>query len=155
MNQPVYASDRIVNPEFLKTAGKLTEGIITTCQYNPGTTNHRYKAFQAGYRKRFNMEPDVFAAHAYDGMNILIEAIRRAGLNRALIRDVLTDLKTFQNYPGVTGNIVFDATWNDVGTIYMATVKQGKFEFFPTLPLNKAVLTHKKTGSQSVNQSGY
>jgi branched-chain amino acid transport system substrate-binding protein len=155
MNQPVYASDRAVNPEFLKIAGKLADGVVSTCQYNPVSADPKYKAFQVSYRKRFNMEPDVFAAHAYDGMNILIESIRRAGLNRALIRDVLTDLKTFQNFPGVTGNIVFDATWNDVGPIYMATVKQGKFEFFPTLPLNKEVLTHKKSGGPEVNQTGY
>ena len=55
------------------------------------------------YIKRFGQEPDVFAAHAYDGMNILIEAIKKAGLNRVLIRDVLTDMKTFQGYKGVTG----------------------------------------------------
>ena len=66
------------------------------------------------------MEPDVFAAHAYDGMNILIEAIKKAGLNRALIRDVLTDIKTFQGYQGVTGIVIFDGTWNNVRPIFMA-----------------------------------
>ncbi len=28
------------------------------------------------------MEPDVFAAHAYDGMNMTINAIRKVGLNK-------------------------------------------------------------------------
>jgi ABC-type branched-subunit amino acid transport system substrate-binding protein len=78
----------------------------------------------------------VFASHAYDGMNILLEAIRKAGLNRVKIRDILLDLKTFQGYEGVTGKIVFDGTWNDIGDIYMAQVRNGKFEFFPTLPLD-------------------
>ena len=41
-------------------------------------------------------------------MNIIIEAIKKVGLNRALIRDVLTDLKTFQGYQGVTGTVIFD-----------------------------------------------
>ena len=65
------------------------------------------KAFKYNYTKRFGQEPDVFAAHAYDGMNILIAAIEKAGLNRVLIRDVLTDLKTFQGYQGVTGVMIF------------------------------------------------
>jgi branched-chain amino acid transport system substrate-binding protein len=136
MNQPVYCSDRVVSPVFLKISGKMAEGIITTCQYNPDADNPKLKAFQANYLKRFGVEPDVFAAHAYDGMNMIIEAIQKVGLNRVLIRDVLLDLKTFQNYQGVTGKMVFDGTWNDIGDIFMARVRQGKFEFFPTLPLD-------------------
>jgi ABC-type branched-subunit amino acid transport system substrate-binding protein len=136
MKQAVYCSDRAVSPTFIKTAGKNAEGIITTCQYNPDDDNPKLKAFQANYFKRFGEEPDVFAAHAYDGMNIILEAIKKAGLNRVLIRDILTDLKTFQNYQGVTGKIVFDGTWNDIGDIWMACVQKGKFEFFPTLPLD-------------------
>ena len=66
-------------------------------QYNPDANNPELKAFKADYYNRFGQEPDVFAAHAYDGMNILIEAIQKAGLNRvSTIRDILTDLKTFQ-----------------------------------------------------------
>jgi len=29
LNQPVYCSDRVVNPEFLSIAGKLADGIVT------------------------------------------------------------------------------------------------------------------------------
>jgi ABC-type branched-subunit amino acid transport system substrate-binding protein len=131
LSQPVYGSDRMVNPEFLKIAGNLAEGVVTTCQYNPEADNPKLKAFKSNYLKRFGLEPDVFAAHAYDGMNIIIEAVQKAGLNRVLIRDLLTDMKTFQNYQGVTGKIIFDGTWNDIGEIYMAQVKNGKFNFSP------------------------
>ncbi len=136
LKQPVYCSDRIVSPEFLKIAGTYAEGVIATCPYNPSADNPKLKTFQTNYLKRFGQEPDIFAAHAYDGMNILIEAIRKAGLNRVLIRDVLLDLKTFQGYEGVTGKIVFDGTWNDIGDIWMAQVRQGRFEFSPTLPMD-------------------
>ena len=33
-------------------------------------------------------------------MNIIIEAIQKAGLNRVLNRDILTDLKTFRAMKG-------------------------------------------------------
>jgi ABC-type branched-subunit amino acid transport system substrate-binding protein len=137
MNQPVYASDRIVNPDFLQIAGKLADGIVTTCQYNPDTNDPKYLEFKGNYKKRFGLDPDVFAAHAYDGMNIIIRSIEKAGLNRVLIRDVLTDLKTFQNYQGVTGNIVFDQTWNNIRPIFLAEVKNGKFAFSPAPVLKK------------------
>ena len=94
------------------------------------------KAFQKNYYTRFGLEPDVFACHAYDGMNIIISAIRKAGLNRVLIRDLLTDLKTFQGYQGITGKIVFDDSWNDIGDIWMAEVRQGKFRFSPSPPMS-------------------
>ena len=135
MKQPVFGSDRMVSPDFLKIAGKNAEDIVTTCQYNPESGNPKLETFRANYRKRFGMEPNVFAAHAYDGMNILIESINKAGLNRALIRDAMTDMMTYKGYKGVTGDIVFDATWNDIGAIYYAEVKDGKFIFYPTSDL--------------------
>ena len=137
MKQPVFGSDRMVNPEFLEIAGKYAEGVVTTCQYNPDANDPELKAFKANYYNRFGQEPDVFAAHAYDGMNILIEAIQKAGLNRVLIRDILTDLKTFQGYKGVTGKVIFDPTWNNVRPIFMAKVNNGKYEFSPAPALVK------------------
>jgi ABC-type branched-subunit amino acid transport system substrate-binding protein len=131
MKQAVYGSDRMVNPEFLKIAGPLAEGIVTTCQYNPNSNDPKWKTFKANYNKRFGQEPDVFAAHAYDGMTMIIEAIRKVGLNRVLIRDVLTDLKTFQGYEGVTGKVIFDASWNNIRPIFLAKVSNGKFSFSP------------------------
>lgn len=129
---PLFASDRTVSPVFLNIAGENAEGLVTTCQYNPKSDNPKLKAFKKRYTERFGMEPDVFAAHAYDGMNIIIESIRKAGLNRYLIRDLLTDLETFQGYEGVTGKLVIDAAYNDVGTIYMARLNDGEFEFYPS-----------------------
>jgi ABC-type branched-subunit amino acid transport system substrate-binding protein len=135
MNLSVYGSDRIVSQEFLQIAGKLADGVVTTCQYNPDSNDPRYLEFKTDYLKRFGQEPDVFAAHAYDGMNIIIKSIEKAGLNRVLIRDVLTDLKTFQGYDGVTGKIIFDQTWNNIRPIFLAEVKNGKFAFSPAPPL--------------------
>jgi ABC-type branched-subunit amino acid transport system substrate-binding protein len=147
MKQPVYGSDRIVNPEFLEIAGPLAEGVVTTCQYNPDANDPKLKAFKSNYFKRFGQEPDVFAAHAYDGTNMLIEAIEKVGLNRVLIRDVLTDMKTFQGYQGVTGKVIFDETWNNIRPIFIAEVTNGKFKFSPASPLEKREQIYKKPKS--------
>jgi hypothetical protein len=68
-------------------------------------------------------------------MSLIVKAIDQVGLNRVLIRDILTDLETFQGYPGVTGEIIFDETWNDIGEIWMAKVIDGEFEYSSS-PLN-------------------
>jgi ABC-type branched-subunit amino acid transport system substrate-binding protein len=147
MKQPVYGSDRMVSPEFLEIAGPLAEGIVTTCQYNPDADDPKLKAFKASYVKRFGQEPDVFAAHAYDGTNMVIEAIQKVGLNRVLIRDILLDLKTFQGYQGVTGKVAFDATWNNIRPIFIAEVQNGKFKFSPAPSLEKSEVIYKKPKS--------
>lgn len=152
LKQPVYGCDRLVSPEFLKITGTLAEGVVSTCQYNPTLNNPKLKAFQKNYFHRFNQAPDVFAAHAYDGMNMLIDAINRVGLNRVLIRDVLLDLKTFQGFEGVTGKMIFDKTWNDVGDIWMAEVRNGKFEFTPA-PL--WALEKNRTKTRIVTKTNY
>lgn len=144
MTQPVFGSDRMVNPEFLETAGKHAEGVITTCQYNPDADDPKLKAFRADYMKRFGMEPNVFAAHAYDAVNMIIAAIHKVGLNRALIRDILTDLKTFQGYRGVTGVVIFDGAFNNLRPIYMAKVNSGRFEFSPAPRFEQENVIYKK-----------
>lgn len=132
MDHPLFASDRLVDPVFLEYAGmEQAEGIVSTKQYKPDMNKPNYKEFHNSYVRRFNMDPDVFAAHAYDGMNILIKSIEKAGLNRAKIRDVLLDLETFQGYEGVTGKMYFDASWNEIGEIYMVKIENGKFVYFP------------------------
>jgi ABC-type branched-subunit amino acid transport system substrate-binding protein len=134
MDYPVFPSDRAVNPLFVETAGENANGIVTTCQYNPTADIPELKAFQKNYKERFGIEPDVFAAHAYDGMNITIDAIHTKGLNRALIRDYLTDLRT---YDGITGEIVLDASWNDVGRIFLVEIRDGEFYFSPAPTLSE------------------
>jgi branched-chain amino acid transport system substrate-binding protein len=53
-------------------------------------------------------------------------------------------MKTFNGYDGVTGKVVFDGTWNNVRPIFLVTVKNGKFEFKPSPPLEKSKEIYKK-----------
>lgn len=133
MQQAIFGADRLVSPEFIRVAGQAAEGVVATYPYNPRRDDPRLQAFNRSYYQRFGEQPEAFAAHAYDGMTLLIKAIRSAGLNRVGIRDALTAVKTFR---GVTGEITFDATHNDIGTIWMAEVRNGKFHFFPS-PLSR------------------
>jgi len=84
--------------------------------------------FRDAYRARWSEDPDSYAAHAYDGMNLIVGAIRRAGLDRARIRDALFDLQTVH---GVTGPIVFDTNMSDIGPLWLATVRGGRFVYAP------------------------
>ena len=127
VKQPVFGFDRMAHPAFLQTAGSAAEGVIVVSTCNPDRDDPLWQGFRRRHKERFNEEPDAYAAHAYDGMNILIGAIRKGGLNRALIRDALFSLKT---YPGVTGEIVFDTNMNDISPPWLAVVQGGGFRYF-------------------------
>ena len=129
MRQPVFGSDRLVSDEFLRIAGQAADGVIATYLYDPTSEDPILRDFNRRYRERFDEEPESFAAHAYDGMKIMIGAVRRAGLNRVRIRDELTG---FSSYHGVTGEIILDERWDDIGPIWMAEVRDGRFHFFPS-----------------------
>jgi ABC-type branched-subunit amino acid transport system substrate-binding protein len=129
MHQAVFGSDRIVSDEFLRIAGRAAEGVVATYPYNPTLDDPILKDFNRRYRERFDEEAESYAAHAYDGMKIMIEAVRRAGLNRVRIRDELTSLRS---YRGVTGEIILDERWDDIGSIWMVEVRDGGFYFFPS-----------------------
>lgn len=126
MEQRVFGADRLVSPEFIEVAGEAAEGVVAAYPYNPNRDDPRLKEVRRRYAERFDEQLEAFAAHAYDGMTILIDAIRVAGLNRARIRDVLASLESYQ---GITGEIIFDATLNDIGPICLAEVRDGRFHF--------------------------
>lgn len=134
LDMPVFASERVVNPLFLEIAGDAAEGVIATYPYNPDAEIPELKAFNHTYRERFGEAPNTYAAHAYDGANMVIRAIREAGLNRYRIRDALAETKRYQ---GITGEIIFDDVYSDRGPVVMATVRNGKFVFNEPKPKNE------------------
>jgi branched-chain amino acid transport system substrate-binding protein len=127
MTQPFYGCDRTVNDEFVKIAGKNAEGVVAAFPWNPARRDPKLERFKKAYRERFGMEAETYAAHSYDGMNMLLWAINAAGLNRAKIRDVVAFLP--HPWPGVTGDIVFSACLDDVSDTYLAKFENGMWQY--------------------------
>ncbi len=109
MTQPFFACDRCVSEEFAEDRrGRTRRASICRLPVEPDARRTRSSNDSAkAFRKRFGVEAETYAAHAYDGMNMLIWAIQDAGLNRAKIRDVIAYLP--DPWPGVTGDIVLSA----------------------------------------------
>jgi ABC-type branched-subunit amino acid transport system substrate-binding protein len=128
MNQPYFASDRSVSDEFVKVAGANAEGVICGFPWNPDRGDDRLEIFRENFEKRFGVEPDTFASHAYDGMNLLVWAVQTVGLNRAKIRDVLANMT--RPWPGVTGEIALSAALDDVGDVYLVRFEDGDWRYY-------------------------
>lgn len=126
MKQRVFGSFRVMGDDLFKNAGAAADGLEFVFPYDPNRDDPMWLSFQERYKKRFGEEAEVFASLAYDQMNILLQSICRAGLNRGVIRDALTSV---EHYKGVTGEMSFDPNCKNVVPLFLGTVKGGKAEY--------------------------
>ena len=127
MDQWYLGSDRMVGEEFLNIIGANNTKIVGAYPYDPASENPAYLKFKNDFKNRFDENAETYAAHAFDGLNMIIDAIEKAGLNRALIRDKLAAMR---DYEGVTGKKDFDAVFSNRTPAKLAILKNGKFEYY-------------------------
>ncbi len=126
MKQRVFGAYRTLGDDLVKQAGAAAEGFEAVYPYDPSRQDPRWIAFEQHYDARFGEKPGQFAALSYDATNILLDAICRAGLNRARIQDALDQV---YQYDGVTGHMVFDPNNKNVSPMYLGTVHDGTITY--------------------------
>jgi branched-chain amino acid transport system substrate-binding protein len=126
MKQRVFGSYRTLGPEMLAEAGPAAEGFQAVFPYDPSRNDARWLDFNRRFNARFKEQPEQFAALAYDAMNMLLDSICKAGLNRARIHDALADI---EQYDGITGPMRFDPNQKNVAPMYVGTVHDGAITY--------------------------
>lgn len=126
MKQRVFGSYRVLGDEIFSVAGAAAEGLEVVFPYDPTRDDPAWVSFNERFEKRFGRKPEAFASLAYDTMNILLQSVCKAGLNRGLIRDVLTGT---EHYKGVTGDMTFDPNCKNVVPMFLGTVRNGKVTY--------------------------
>jgi branched-chain amino acid transport system substrate-binding protein len=104
---------------FIEQAGDMAEGAVFPLLYEHGKES---KSFDDKFTAHYGKQPDYLAAHTYDAVNILIAAIRKAGLNRVLIHDAVRSLSPWQ---GVTGQIRWDPLGSNTRSVSLGTIRSG------------------------------
>ena len=111
---------------------KAADGGFFTNHYSPADTRPEgqnfVKAFGAKYKddKGQPKTPDALAALAYDATNMLLQAIKEAGVDdTAKVKDAMAKI----NFSGVSGKITLDANHNPVKSATILAVKDGKVQF--------------------------
>jgi branched-chain amino acid transport system substrate-binding protein len=115
----IYGGPCMGQRSFIELAGDAAEAAVFPLLYEHGKES---ESFEKEFKARFGRRPDYLAAHTYDAVNILIAAIRKAGLNRALINDALRTLSPWQ---GVTGEIRWDPLGSNSRSVSLGTIKNG------------------------------
>ena len=129
MQQPVFGSSRTGYTETITIAGNAAEGFVSTSPLDLSRTDKRWLEFRERYRARYKADPDAYAAYAYDGMNMLIGAVEKAGLNRGKVMDAFREYVN-KTYDGVAGTAHFDATLNNITPLELARVEGGRFVYW-------------------------
>ncbi|MHC4548722.1 MAG: ABC transporter substrate-binding protein [Planctomycetota bacterium] len=127
---PIFGADGLVSQKFIDLAGEAAQGVVVTYPYDAYRDDPLTRDFNRRFQEEHGYEPDSFAAHGYDAMYLMWEAVKKGGLNRTRIRDALAQTRDFH---GVTGMISFDHRGNDMRGVEFAVVHEGKF-----LPLRMA-----------------
>ena len=110
ITSPMIGGDGYDAPELLTVGGAAADNVYFTTHafLNASQGSDKMKSFMAAYRQEYGADPEsAFAALGYDAIDLLADAIRRAGsTDPHAIRDALASTR---NFVGVTGSVTYQA----------------------------------------------
>jgi branched-chain amino acid transport system substrate-binding protein len=135
MKIPLFQSHGFGNIKYAQTAGEAGEGIIFPCgrllAVDTLPDDHPQKEVLAKYKKEYETkyEEDVstFGGHAWDGLQLVIAALREVGPDREKIRDYIENTKNFVGTGGIFNFSPEDHNGLTKDAFEMLTVENEKF----------------------------
>lgn len=126
MDQPVLGDNGFVSPELGKMAGAAADNVYVSSMWSADRKDEKVQKFVENYMKAYGRAPDQFAASAYDGVYMAMDAMQRAGTttDHKKIRDALAQMKDFK---GVCGTFSFDEKRDPVVDLILMKMQDGKF----------------------------
>lgn len=126
MDQPVLGDNGFVSPELGKMAGAAADNVYVSSMWSADRKDEKVQKFVENYTKAYGHAPDQFAASAYDGVYMAMDAMQRAGTttDHKKIRDALAQMKDFK---GVCGTFSFDEKRDPVVDLILMKMQDGKF----------------------------
>jgi len=105
---PLIHSHGVGNQAFIDLAGDAANGVIfpagklLVAESLPDTDPQKQVLVEYAndYEAKYNQPRSTFGGHAWDSISLIVEAIEKAGPDRAKIRD---ELEKTQNFAGISG----------------------------------------------------
>ena len=113
---PLYHAHGIASEEFIKLAGPAAEGVrlpasaLLVADKLPANDSQKpvVVAYAKAFQERWKTDPSSFGGHAYDGLMMTVDAIKRANsTDKTKVRDALESTK---GYIGTGGTVNMSAT---------------------------------------------
>jgi branched-chain amino acid transport system substrate-binding protein len=105
---PLYQSHGVASKKFVELAGEAANGImlptgkILVAGALPDTDPQKPTLLKyiADYEEKYKIAVSGFGGYAWDGLEVLAQALEKAGADRAKIRD---EIEKITNYVGISG----------------------------------------------------
>jgi branched-chain amino acid transport system substrate-binding protein len=136
ITMPLYQSHGVASKEFIKLAGAAAEGVrlpgaaLLVAESLPAYDLQRSVAvgYKQEYELRFKSDISTFGGHAYDGLMLAVEAIKKAGsTDKAKVRDAIEATRGYVGTGGVVNMSASDHLGLDLSAFRMLEVKGGNW----------------------------
>lgn len=133
---PLYQSHGVASKQYVKLSGDAAEGVrlpaaaLLIAETLPEADPQKriVLAYKKEYESRFKSEVSTFGGHAYDGLMLAVEAMKKAGsTDKAKVRDALESIRGWMGTAGVFNLSPTDHMGLDLTAFRMLEVRKGEW----------------------------
>ncbi|MDP2370425.1 ABC transporter substrate-binding protein [Rhodoferax sp.] len=134
VNLPLYQSHGVASKEFIKLSGDASEGVrlpaaaLLIAEQLPDSDPQKkvVLGYKQAFEGKYKQDVSSFGGHAYDGLMLVVDAMRRAGsTDKAKVRDAIEATKGYVGTGGVVNMSPTDHMGLDLTAFRMLEVKGG------------------------------
>lgn len=131
LNVKFISCDGAMVQDLLTIAGNAAEGsYYTTLALGYGVSDNDINQFNEAFKRKYNKEPDVYAAYYYEVTKIVAKAIKEGGYDADKIKEKLYAMTGENAYNGVTGKTSFDKNGEVNKPFYVYEVVNGEYTLY-------------------------
>lgn len=135
---PLIQSHGVANASYIQLSGGAANGVVLpagklfAADSLPATDPQRKVLLQyaADFKARYNRDADTFGGHAWDGLQMIVEALRKVGPDPAKLRGAIEGTKGFAGIGGVFNYSPTDHDGLAMDAVVMMRIEEGKFKLF-------------------------
>jgi branched-chain amino acid transport system substrate-binding protein len=102
----ILTTSAFAAPEAVEGVGAAAEGVfLTQAGFDAASEDEQISSFVTAYREKYGLSPDLYAAHGYDAVMVLAQALVVGG---PLPNDFWRSVRGLREFTGVSGTIQFD-----------------------------------------------
>jgi branched-chain amino acid transport system substrate-binding protein len=131
---PLYQSHGVASKGYIQLAGDAAEGVrlpaaaLLVAETLPDADPQKkvVLGYKREYESRFKSDVSTFGGHAYDGLMIAVEALKKAGsTDKAKVRDAIESVRGLMGTAGVFNYSATDHVGLDVSGFRMLEIRKG------------------------------
>ncbi|MFQ5454956.1 MAG: ABC transporter substrate-binding protein [Nitrospirota bacterium] len=128
--------------ELIKLGGRFIEGAIFVDGFFLDSSDPEVVKFVDRYRTKYQNDPDIFAAQAYDVMKLILKLLQN-GVETG--NEMMTSLLNIKEFHGVSGITSFTADGDIEKKLFVIEIKDGRF-----VEIDQGILPEERDMTESL-----